>query len=94
MAKFTVIKKDGREEPFNKKKIYKSCRKAGASEEVAEKISEEIEQDLMKISSKKIRQMVKKKLKKMDKNAADALIKYDIEHKHVQDSVEDDGYHF
>jgi transcriptional regulator NrdR family protein len=83
MAKFTIIKKDGSEDEFDKKKIYKSCRKAGASEDIAKKISNEIEKELTKIPSTKIRQMVLNKLKKMDQNAADKMVKYDIEHKHA-----------
>jgi transcriptional regulator NrdR family protein len=82
MTNFTIIKKDGSEDEFDKKKIYESCREAGASDEIAEKISNEIEEELTRIPSKKIRQMVINKLKKLDQNAADALIKYDIEQKH------------
>lgn len=73
-----VVKKDGRREPFDRVKlrtgIIKACEKRPVSAEQIEKIIDEIEAELRKaliseVSSKKIGEMVTKKLKKTDQVA-------------------------
>lgn len=73
-----VIKKDGKREIFDRVKvrggIIKACEKRPVSAEDIEKIIDEIEADLRKnnlqeVSSKKIGELVTKKLKKLDEIA-------------------------
>lgn len=70
-----IIKKEGKREPFDRLKIrggiIKACEKRPVSSEDIEKIIDEIESDIRKeavgeISSKKIGELVVKKLKKLD----------------------------
>ena len=70
-----VVKKDSRREPFDRLKlrsgVIKSCEKRPVSADNIEKIIDEIEGELRKngvgeIPSKKIGDMVIKKLKKLD----------------------------
>lgn len=73
-----VIKKDGRREKFDRRKllagIQKACEKRPISQERIERLVEEIERELrnmdtLEIESKKIGELVMKKLKKLDKVA-------------------------
>lgn len=73
-----VVKKDGKRELFDRDKIrrgvIRSCEKRPISAEDIEKVVDEVEGDLRKsgeseISSKKIGELVTKKLKKLDKIA-------------------------
>jgi transcriptional repressor NrdR len=73
-----VIKKDGRREKFDRHKlmsgIQKACEKRPVSQEVIEKTVEEIERELrnmetLEVPSKKIGELVMRKLKKIDKVA-------------------------
>ena len=73
-----VIKKDGRRERFDRHKlmsgIQKACEKRPVSQEVIEKTVEEIERELrnmetLEVPSKKIGELVMRKLKKIDKVA-------------------------
>lgn len=73
-----VVKKDGKREPFDRIKlrsgVIKACEKRPVSAQDIEKIIDEIEADLRKkaaneISSKKIGDMVIKRLKKLDEIA-------------------------
>ncbi|MEM5871662.1 MAG: transcriptional regulator NrdR [Candidatus Aenigmatarchaeota archaeon] len=73
-----VIKKDGRRERFDRNKlktgILKACEKRPVTNETIEKIVDEIENELrnqesIEIPSKKIGELVMKKLKKIDQVA-------------------------
>jgi len=73
-----AIKKDGRRERFDRHKlmsgIQKACEKRPVSQEVIEKAVEEIERELrnmekVEVPSKKIGELVMRKLKKIDKVA-------------------------
>lgn len=71
-----VIKKDGRKEEFNRDKLklgmLKACEKRPATEEQIEAAVDDIESKLMKmgeVGSKKIGELVMKKLLRMDKIA-------------------------
>jgi len=69
-----VIKKDGRREPFNRNKILlgiiKACEKREISHDTIEQIVEDIERKILEtkkeISTKKIGEMIMKKMKKID----------------------------
>ena len=77
-ADLIVIKKDGRRERFDRNKvkagIIKSCEKRPVTNETIEKIVDEIEaelrsEDSIEIPSKKIGELIMKKLKRVDKVA-------------------------
>jgi transcriptional repressor NrdR len=77
-AELIVVKKDGRRERFDrdkvKKGIIRSCEKRPITNEAIEKMVEEIEaelrgEDSIEIPSKRIGELVMKKLKKADKVA-------------------------
>ena len=80
MNKIKVIKKDGSLVEFDPKKIYNACISAGASEEIADKVTKLVVEDLHKVKSKDVREKALNRLKELDKDAADNWIKYDIEH--------------
>lgn len=66
-----VVKKNGSTEAFDKSKIAAGCRRAGASDEVANKVADAVAKkmkDGMKTS--KIGEMVIAELKKLDKKTA------------------------
>jgi len=74
-TRLTVIKKDGRREPFNRDKvkigIIKACEKRPISQEKIEKVVSEIEAILRsyhksELSAKLIGEIIMKKLKKLD----------------------------
>ncbi len=72
----SVIKKDGRKEPYDRKKIWaglkRSCKKLPITEEQMEKVLQRVERKLKKhkdIKSKKIGDYVLRELKKLDKVA-------------------------
>lgn len=77
-ADLIVVKKDGRRERFEREKlkrgILKACEKRPVTNEMIERVMDEIETDLrnedrVEIPSKKIGQLVMRKLKKTDKIA-------------------------
>lgn len=72
----TIIKKDGKREPFNRAKIMsgveKACNKRPVTSEQIEKVVSRIESRLRKkkeVKSSKIGELVLKELKKLDKVA-------------------------
>jgi len=78
LADIIVIKKDGRRERFDRNKvktgILKACEKRPITNEMIEKIVDEVEAELrsgksVEVSSKKIGELVMKKLKRIDKVA-------------------------
>ncbi len=78
LTQIIVIKKDGRREPFDRSKvlrgIIKACEKRPISLSVMEKMADDVEADIRReqareINSKKIGQLVMRKLKKLDKVA-------------------------
>ncbi len=59
-----VLKRDGRKELFSKKKIIRTCMRAGASRKIAEEIAEEVEKNIYDgIKTSEILKMVLKLLK-------------------------------
>jgi transcriptional repressor NrdR len=77
-AAITVVKKDGAREQFDRAKIIggmlKACEKLPVKRENVEKMADEIEAELKaaeeaEIESKKVGELVMKKLKKLDKVA-------------------------
>lgn len=87
MNDIKVVKKDGSVVEFNREKIYDACVSAGASKEIAEKVTNSVVEDIHQIKSKTIREKTLKRLKELDKDAADNWIKFDIEHtKYKEDS--------
>ena len=54
------------------------CRKAGASESTSKQVLDQIVKSLLKVKSSKIRKMVNKKLRKIDKEAFDNYRKHYI----------------
>ncbi|MBD3194961.1 MAG: hypothetical protein GF317_07905 [Candidatus Lokiarchaeota archaeon] len=81
MTELKIIKKDGSEVEFDKKKIIEACKSAGASEETAKVIADEVSEELPKIHSSKVRELVLKKLEKRDQEAAKAWLQFDIREK-------------
>jgi transcriptional regulator NrdR family protein len=79
MVNLRVIKNNGTIEDFNTKKIEEICIKAGLLPSSAEIIANEIEHRLIHIKSSKIRNLLYKTLKKVDKKAAKRYRKYYIE---------------
>ena len=79
MTKYVVIKKDGSEEEFNIDKILEVVQAAGASESDAELVVNKIIGRLFKIKSSKIRRLVYKYLKNINKEAAENYMKHYIE---------------
>ncbi|MFO8018822.1 MAG: ATP cone domain-containing protein [Promethearchaeia archaeon] len=75
-----VIKATGELEDFDRKKIYKACKAAGASDDHAQKVTDEIAEEVLKIPSQQIRRMALKKLDKLDSEAANRWKKYDIQY--------------
>lgn len=73
-----VIKKDGRREKFSRDKllagVQRACEKRPISQERIEKMAEEVEKELrnmdtLEVESRKIGELVMRKLKKLDKVA-------------------------
>jgi transcriptional regulator NrdR family protein len=79
MTNYIVIKKDGTEEEFNIDKLLDVIKAAGASEIGAEIVVNKIVERLFKIKSSKIRSLVYKFLKKINKKAAKNFKKYYIQ---------------
>lgn len=79
MVNLRVIKKSGIIEDFNPEKIEEICIKAGLLPSSAEIIGKEIEHRLIHIGSSKIRNLLYKTLKKVDKKAAKRYRKFYIE---------------
>ncbi len=79
MTNYIVIKKDGTEEEFNLDKILDVIKAAGASEIAAEIVVNKIIERLFKVRSSKIRRLVYKFLKKINKKAANNYRKHYIE---------------
>ena len=86
MSDIKVIKKDGKVVEFKPKKIFKACKAAGTSKEIADKVTKLVVEDLHKIKSKTIREKTLERLKELDKDAADNWIKHDIEHTKYEDN--------
>ncbi len=80
MTDLKVVKRDGSIVDFDAKKVYDACISAGATKKIAEEVMNSVVEDLHHIKSETIRRRILKRLKKLDKEVADNLIKYDIEH--------------
>jgi len=78
MTNYKVIKKDETEEEFNLDKILDVIKAAGASEITAEIVVNKIIERLIKVRSSKIRRLVYKFLKKINKKAANNYRKHYI----------------
>ena len=75
-----VRKRDGSEEDFNPVKIVAAVVRAGASVELADKISKEVEEkfkDKDVVESKEIREFVLSKLKEGEPPAYENWLRYD-----------------
>ncbi len=75
-----VKKRDGSEEDFNPVKIVAAVVRAGASVELADKISKEVEEEFKEkevVSSQEIRDFVLAKLKEMEPPAYENWLRYD-----------------
>jgi transcriptional regulator NrdR family protein len=79
MTNYIVIKKDGTEEEFDLDKILNVIKAAGASEIGAEIVVNKIIERLFKVKSSKIRRLVYKVLKKINKKAANNFKKHYIQ---------------
>jgi len=73
-----VVKKSGKLEPFQKEKIVRACKGAGATAKVAEKIADEIAKTAHdKITTSEIRAAVLSKLKKENPAWEAAYLKHE-----------------
>ncbi len=71
-----VVKRDGRKETFDKRKIIRTCIRAGASREIAEQIAREVEKRIYDgISTEKILQMV---LELLEERTLAKAARYDL----------------
>jgi len=69
-----VRKKNGKLEDFNKNKIVKSCKKAGASAKIASDIANVVSNQIYDgVSTSEIRVIVLRELDRKDKKAATAF---------------------
>ncbi len=76
MEKITVVKLNGEREPFSARKVYDSARRAGASKELAKKITEKIEKEVYSgVKTSKIFQKIEKALLKENLEVA---VKYNL----------------
>jgi len=72
-----VTKKDGSTQEFDKNKICESCKKAGASEDVANKVADAVASRVEDgMSTRRIGEMVVEELKKLDENAGRSFEEY------------------
>jgi transcriptional regulator NrdR family protein len=78
MINYIVIKKDSSEEEFNPDKIITVIKEAGATESVAKLVVKNVIKRLFKIKSNKLRRLVYKYLKKIDRKAANNYRKHYI----------------
>jgi hypothetical protein len=71
-----VVKRDGRKEPFDRKKIIRTCIRSGASRELAEKISREVEKRIYDgITTEEILKIV---LELLEKALPGTAARYDL----------------
>jgi hypothetical protein len=71
-----VIKRDGRKEEFNRWKILRTCKRAGAPQKVAEKIAEEVEKRVYDgITTGEVLKMV---IELLEKHAYSQAARYDL----------------
>lgn len=79
MLNLRVKKKNGIIEDFNPEKIKQICIKTGLLPSSAEIVAQEIEYKLIHLKSSKIRDLLYKTLKKVDKKAAKRYRKFYIQ---------------
>jgi transcriptional regulator NrdR family protein len=73
-----IVKKGGDREPFQPEKIVKSCIKAGASKELAEKVAEEVSTiAYVQMPTEEIGAAVVDLLKRFDPKAAKSYAEYE-----------------
>jgi transcriptional regulator NrdR family protein len=77
-----ILKKDGTKEEFDSEKILNVINAAGASESVAKLVIKDVIENLFRIRSEKLRRLVYKSLKKIDKYAAKNYRKHYIQEPH------------
>jgi len=71
-----VVKASGKKERFDRRKIYKTCKRAGAPDDVAERISEEIERTAYDgITTKEILRRI---LRLLEKEMPKVAARYDL----------------
>lgn len=74
-----VEKRDGRLQKFMKSKIVRACKKAGATAKEATKVTTEVSKKVAKMAivpAEKLSSMVMTSLKKVNKTAANAFVKF------------------
>lgn len=72
-----IVKKDGSLEKFQPEKVTKSCKKAGASDDLAEKVADEISTlAYMQMTTQEIREEVIDLLKRFDPKVARAYAEF------------------
>lgn len=79
MTNYIVIKKDGTKEEFKIDKLLDVIKATGASEITAELVVNKIIERIFKVKSSRIRRLVYKFLKEINKKAAENYVKHYIE---------------
>jgi transcriptional repressor NrdR len=73
-----VVKRSGKLEPFQKEKIIRSCRRAGATPKIAEKIADEVAKTARdKIPTSEIRAAILSRFKKENPAWEAAWLEYE-----------------
>jgi transcriptional regulator NrdR family protein len=73
-----VVKRSGKLEPFQREKIVRSCKRAGATPKVAEKIADEVAQTARdKIPTSEIRDAILSRLRKKNPAWEAAWLEYE-----------------
>ena len=73
-----VVKRSGKLEPFQKEKIVRSCKRAGATPKVAEKIADEVAKTARdKIPTSEIRDAILDRLRKENPTWEVAWLEYE-----------------
>ena len=72
-----IVKRGGKPQPFQPEKIVKSCVKAGASKELAQKVAQEVSTiAYVQMPTEEIRAAVIELLKRFDPKTATAYAKF------------------
>ncbi len=79
MKEMRVIKKNGTKEAFDAEKIKNISKRAGTFHLKANLLGDKVEKQLYEITSSKLRDIIYKALKEIDKEAARRYRKYYIE---------------
>ncbi|MBD3339200.1 MAG: hypothetical protein GF353_08820 [Candidatus Lokiarchaeota archaeon] len=80
MVQLKVIKKNGKKVNYDPKRIVEACISAGAEKKIAREVAEKVTNKFINIPTDEVRRLTIQELKKLDSEAADSWIKYDLEH--------------